>query len=236
MMDIRRLVARRTDLSTFLVHLTRSSGGQQAADRLESILRAEVIEARTMFGAAKGALEGRGIQLASQKCVCFTETPLEYMHLLIEPIDGRAIQFERYGIAFTKKVGRQWGVNPVWYLDITPGHDWLTVPVNQLIEDALDIEGFDESTIARLCPFIEQMGTGDEYRKEFWWEREWRYQGNFHLPRQVLILCPENEIVRYRRVVQETRGGTPAFMDPSWGLEEIIGRLAGFLPDEIRIF
>ena len=68
---------------------------------------------------------------ASQRVVCFTETPLEHIHLLTSDIDGRQIKFEPYGIALTKPIARSSGTNPVWYVDITPGHDWLTNPLNR---------------------------------------------------------------------------------------------------------
>lgn len=90
-------------------------------------------------------------------------------------IDGRAVQLQPYGIALPKKMGRSMGVNPVWYLDMSPGpHEWLTNPFNALIESAIDAGKFDESDIAKLAPFVEQMGTNRArtFRKEFWWERE----------------------------------------------------------------
>src|SRR5262249_50932422 len=113
-----------------------------------------------------------------QKVVCFTETPLEYLHLLVEPIAGRQFQFEPYGIGLTKKLGRQASINPVWYVDISPTHDWLTVPLNNLVNAAKTPGPFATSDIAKITPFIEQMGSQPgNYTKEFWWEREWRHQG-----------------------------------------------------------
>jgi hypothetical protein len=176
-MEARHVIARRSDLSTFLVHLTRTSNGQSGHDRLRSIIADWQLLATSMFGAAKTRLEQNGIVIDSQKCVCFTETPLEYVHLLLHQIDNRQVQFEPYGVAFPKKIGRGMGVNPVWYIDITPGHDWLMGPINQMIDAAIENGGLDGSPIARLTPHIEQMGTQQGpggYRKEFWWEREWR--------------------------------------------------------------
>ena len=89
-MDIHDVVARRSDLSTFVVHLTRDEGDETAVGRLNSILSAWQIEARTAFGPVKAKLQ-------SQKCVCFTETPLDYLHLHVQRIDGRDAQFAPYG-------------------------------------------------------------------------------------------------------------------------------------------
>ena len=80
------------------------------------------------------------------------------------------------------------GPRGTWYLDISQrGRDWLTGPVNRLVESAeaeatgqdgvTDAAALAEAEILRLTPFIEQMGpTTDGRRKEFWWEREWRFR------------------------------------------------------------
>lgn len=238
---IRDLVARRSDLGTFLVHLTRDGDDQTARERFERILIDETLRARSMFGPAKDLLEDEGFDLASQRCVCFTETPLEHIHLLLADIENRECRFRPYGIAMTKKVGRQEGINPIWYLDITPGHDWLAVNFSNIVERSLDLTNgrFTDRDVERLAPFIEQMGSGRRadgygYRKEFWWEREWRHQGHLRLPRQVIGLCPEDEIDDFEEMTEEafTRF---TFIDPRWGLEQIIARLAGFRAEEVDI-
>jgi len=78
--DIREILQRRTDLSTFLVHLTRAGESETAEDRLKSILQSGRIEARTPMGAAAARLSRDGLDTGGQKCVCFTETPLEVVH------------------------------------------------------------------------------------------------------------------------------------------------------------
>jgi hypothetical protein len=171
-------------LSTFLVHLSRdSTGGASARENLEAILRLRKLEARSPFGHAVSKLNSKGKSTDSQKCVCFTETPLEHVSLLGE-IEGRRYDFKPYGVAITKMQGRRNGVNPVWYLDMTSGsgigHEWRTKAVDELLEQALDSkQPFDQQPVEKLTPFIEQMGTGESsatrprYQKEFWWEREW---------------------------------------------------------------
>lgn len=159
-MNIERLLARRTDLSTFLVHLTRAGPGETAQERLISILMSRTIEARSPFGPAVQRLRNARQPTASQNCVCFTETPLEYVHILTSPIDNRTYQFAPYGIAISKKQGRRRGVNPVWYLDITPGHPWLTVPLETMMDTAIATGEYANQPIARLTPFIEQNGKG----------------------------------------------------------------------------
>jgi hypothetical protein len=238
-MDLRDILARRPDLSTFLVHLCRSTESRTAKEALISIIESQTVLARTMFGQAKSFLESRGLDLESQHCVCFTETPLEHLHLLTADIDGRSFRFEPYGLAITKKQGRERGVNPVWYVDITPGHKWLTQHLNSLLERGFDRDHFSDSAVEAILPFIEQMGSGTgtagrAYRKEFWWEREWRHRGDFLVPWPYLGLCPEAEIPELRQVA-EAQDIDIRFIDPSWSLEQIIARLAKFPPGAVDI-
>jgi hypothetical protein len=237
-MDINDIVNRRSDLSTFLVHLSRADGEESAADRLESILTRKVIEARSMYGHLKRRLEHEGRQLDSQKVVCFTETPLEFTNLMVEPIDHRNFRFAPYGIAITKKMGRQSGINPVWYLDMTPGHTWLTNNLDRLAERFLQGGAIDDD-LASIFPFVEHMGRGqtafgENYRKEFWWEREWRHVGDFRLPLTLICLCPEDEIPRFTDCLEQADINGKC-VDPRWSLEKIIARLAGFTAADVNI-
>lgn len=228
-MDISHVLARRTDLSTFLVHLSRD-GGATALANLQAILQSMTIEARTPFGQAVSKLAAAGLPTDSQRCVCFTETPLEHIALLAEPIEGRQHRLQPYGIAITKKQARTLAVNPVWYIDITPGYNWLTHPVDDLIDVALAAHD-PAAPIFRLTPFFEQMGTGNlglpnYYRKEFWWEREWRHVGNCTLPQRLFVIAPEAS----HAVLRGAPGWSQSFrlLDPAWSLEQMIARVAGF--------
>lgn len=193
-----------------------------------------------MYGAAKLKLDQAGMNLDSQKCVCFTETPLEYVHLLLEEIENRDFLFKPYGVALTKKMGRNLGVNPVWYVDISPGHEWLMNPINRLMDHALQNPPFDDHDVARLVPFIEQMGTMRDaqgvlkYRKEFWWEREWRNQGDLKLPERIVVFCPEEESGHFAQLLAQS-SRSMRIIDPRWGQEQIIARLAGFEKPDVEM-
>lgn len=240
-MDIQQLLTRRSDLGTFLVHLTREyPNGTSAKENLKSILNDRIIEARNPYGSAVSRLKELKARTASnldsQKVVCFTETPFEHVYLLTEKIQGRKFKFGPYGIAITKRGARMWGVNPVWYLDITPGHDWLTTPLAKIIDKEIRSGKFATSHIGKLTPYIEQMGTGEDYFKEYWWEREWRYRGDFHLTMKFIIICPEAD---YQEICDDARDSlppNPRFIDPNWSLEQIIGRLGGFSPEDVDPF
>ena len=246
-MKIEELLASRTDLSTFLVHLTRSSNGISAKEILKTIISDEKLLAGAPYGIAAKLLGDKGKSTDSQKVVCFTETPMEHLSLLSSEIENRSYKFEPYGLAFTRKQCRSKGVNAVWYIDITPGHTWLTNPLNQLVENAIATGDYDASAISRISPFIEQMGVwaGDPgagtpgYRKEFWWEREWRHVGDFDLPNTYMILCPTSDMKELKAFVDGLDDAVRprvSFIDPFWSLESIIGKLAGFSATELGPF
>ena len=192
------------------------------------------IEAVNPFGHAAAKLQAARHVLENQRAVCFTETPLEHISLLTEPIEGRRIKFEPYGIIITKKQARKLGVNPVWYLDITPGHNWLTQPLNMLIDRAI-AERNPRDPIFTLTPYVEQFGLGAGIPKDFSWEREWRATNAFPLPVKYMLLCPEREHAEFQTLLTRARKDPSdvPMLDATWGLETIIARLAGFRPEDV---
>jgi hypothetical protein len=241
---IRTILHRRTDLSTFVVHLTRSDeNGRTAQDAFVDIVRSGRLEARTAMGWAKAEDDPNDPAQQSQRVVCFSETPLEHINLMVGPIEGRRIAMEPYGIALPKLKARKLGINPIWYVDQTGGgdsHNWVLSRTldylrDQAVRNAQEGGDFHAYTLAKLFPFIEQMGAWrGRPPKEFWWEREWRHVGHVPLPETGLLwLCPEEEIAR----VNERAGRelTP-WLDPRWGLEEIVAHLAGFSASDVSPF
>ena len=78
------------------------------------------------------------------------------------------------------------------------------------------------------------MGTGQNYKKEFWWEREWRHVGDFTLPENYIVLCPEHEIGALEQFTQSLpQPRRVRMIDPFCGLDQIIARLAGFDDEEV---
>ena len=245
MPTIESLLHRRTDLSTFLVHFSRDTEmpSATARDNLLSILRSQRLEARNTYGMAKDLAAKFPEVAAAQNTVCFTETPLEHAWTMCADIEGRSIRFNGYGLAFTKAFARRQGVNPVWYLDITPGHDWLTNPIKQLITEAVRTATPDGATdpspvtlasapALQLTPFIDQMGNPSGIRKEFWWEREWRHVGDLRFAAKdlVVVFAPEHEHGTVRDSLAEDpdyEAVMPKLMDTQWGLERMIATLAG---------
>jgi hypothetical protein len=258
---IRELLARRSDLSTFVVHLTRDyieppdpetgdPGFWMPPDvAFGQIIRERLLRAGSAMGWARDQDDPDDPTKQTQRVIAFSETPLEHTWAMFAEIEDRERQIELkpYGLAMTKVVARRLGVNPVWYVDMTPsGHDWLSNPINELRDQAIASGDFHEQPIAQLLPFFDWMGgpfPANPTSKEFWWEREWRHRGDLHLApiwAKIIWLCPEGEHDEFRRQVE---AATPAgerssgvFVDPSWGLEEIVARLAGFPPEDISVF
>lgn len=254
MATIEDLLQRRTDLSTFLIHLTRDVGdGPTARENLLAMIDNEFITARTPFGPAR-EYEPHLQFPATQKVVCFTETPLEHAWMMLQDIENRQVHFQPYGLAITKTTARKAGCNPVWYshmaLERGKFEHFPIASINALIQDAvrrarvdgtnIDSERLSEEPIFRLTPFFEQMGYTTTLRKEFWWEREWRHIGDFHLgpPGIVAILAPAHDHDRLREdlvKIHESWGQRP-ILDPEWGLERMLVALSGIRDQHIGPF
>jgi hypothetical protein len=229
--DIAEVLNRRADLSTFLVHLTRrdEERGTTAIDNLASILSDGCIQARSAYGFAKNVARAGD----TQKVVCFSETPLEHINSLFD-IAGRQINMEPYGLVFTKVVARQKGALPVWYVQKGSAQEQA---LDELRMDAWTKGEDDWPTHpgAKLFPFVELMGTAPGYRKEFWWEREWRHAGDFCFRRRAdlaIVVAPEKQHERLRARF----AGLRAVIDPDWSLERVIASLVGLDPATVTPF
>ncbi|MEM9610940.1 MAG: hypothetical protein AAGA99_26260 [Actinomycetota bacterium] len=220
--QIRELLSRRPDLSTFLVHLTKSDRGN-AAGELSSILRDRQLLARhspTLMNTVLEAQVGRLGDTAPMRrnVVCMTDTPLDGIWMMCQDIESRGTRLQPFGLVFTRAWGRRSGVNPVFYVDQTPGHPWLTVPMNRLAATLNDKQLDD---LAAVLPFVETMGPG----KDFAWEREWRHVGDlpFELSDIVAVIAPEDWHQHLASTLQVDR----PWIDPEWSLQRMIAALAG---------
>ena len=230
---IRDVLNRRSDLSTFIVHLTRDSESGTASANLRSIIRERRLIARTPMGWAARQVEESPESPAciSQRVVCFSETPLEHVYSLVADISRRKVKLRPYGLVLTKMRARGMGINPIWYVDCTPGHDWdLAKALDKIRDESILAGGFETRPAAALLPFAEPMGTWGGHNREWWWEREWRHRGDVMLrgPRPVALwLCPADEIASVAEEVIAEFGSPCHIVDPTWGLEEIIAHLVG---------
>lgn len=207
----------RRDLSPYVLHLTRDYEDTFAPDNLVSILESKRIEARTPLGVAVKHLEQIGCEASGfmdcQQVACFSETPLDSLHGLIDPGVWRRNHFRAYGVAFTRETMLDYGANPVWYLNTFPSRrafEWLVRSVNDLIDDAAqdrkkqpDVLTWRGSRIANLTPFIETIGEWGEKKKDFSFEREWRYRGDFEFEYRdvAAVIVPPGETPHFKRAL-----------------------------------
>lgn len=238
--NIRDVLNRRGDLSTFVVHLTRDRDAP-ARDNLHRIIAERTLIAGSAMGWAADQDVAGDAAKQSQRVVSFSETPLEHIYSLVADIADRRVRLQPYGLALTKMKARVLGVNPVWYVDMTIGRTWQqAAALNQMADVAKTGGSFHTQPVASILPFIEPMGTWINRQREFWWEREWRHAGDLRiddLGDVALWLSPENEIDDLVAFVQSRDGmaGRPVHcVDPRWGMEQIIASLVG--QDDISPF
>lgn len=234
--NIREILSRRTDLSTFVVHLTRDRDQEWPAKKcLMKIVEDTVLIAKTPMGwAADQDVPGDSAK-HTQRVVSFSETPLEHIDLLVADISGRQVRLQPWGLVITKMTARSQGVNPVWYVDMTPGQEWeIANALNQLRDEA-KASGFHSHPAAKILPFFEPMGTWPSTgsQREFWWEREWRHRGHFsfRMDQVVCWIVPEAEQAEITALVKDSYPQAAArCIDATWSLEEIIAKLTDQSP------
>jgi hypothetical protein len=244
--DDQDVLNRRSDLSSFVVHLTKHGhNGSSAADNLRSIIRERRLCAATPMGWARTE-DGAGPAMQSQRAVSFSETPLEHAYSLFADIEGRSVQLQPYGLALTKVVARLMGIQPVWYVDMTTrgGREWEEArALDQLREEARATGHFHQTPAAKLLPYFDWMGVWPERRKEFWWEREWRHRGDVDLVPywdRIIWLCPAEEHGAMRDHIRRSQpvgaSDRAICIDPSWGIEQALAHLCGFPPEDVTLF
>src|SRR5437867_3244543 len=112
------LLGRRSDLSGYLVHLTRDYDGKSAKNNLRSILRTRCVEARNVYCLFMSEITKLPPTQANLfNVVCFTETPLSELNYIVQTMEGRSACLKPYGLVFAKEVVRQAGGNPVFYVN-----------------------------------------------------------------------------------------------------------------------
>jgi hypothetical protein len=210
----------RTDISRFMVHLTRDDRGEEhgatARANLENMLAiGEITALRPHCLHAKQIPDAKRHRFA---VTCFTETPLSQIKMLTRRIEGRKIKLEPYGFAFKREFLLQRGAAQV-------------IPVNSYADHKALREGFDRmfelaknsnfsSKITGIIPFLSAM----HERYDFSWEREWRVLGSikFDLDDLQFVILPEGNAIDLH--MKLTKQGIPVIC-PTWGWEKMVERL-----------
>ncbi|WP_181308640.1 abortive infection system antitoxin AbiGi family protein [Nonomuraea fuscirosea] len=192
------------DMSEYLVHITQ----RQSFFR---IIEDGMLLAVRPFGAARN-IKGLG---DSQRSVCMSEIPLDYLYRLI----GRRGE---YGIGFKKHVVTRSGGAPVWYLrkEGAVANNFRKL-VERATRERTAIDPNDPIWLA--TPYVDYPGDYGDRRYEFEWEREWRVSGGVPLevaPGLVSFLfAPEADHARLAQSWADD--GLPALIDAKWPMGKI---------------
>ncbi len=211
---------KKRDYSPLLVHLTKDGvdpTGEpcvSAKEVLECILDEKTLRACNYYCLFNSDLESQSSSLQDLfKVVCFTETPIDQINVLLMEVWGRNFRPKPYGLVFKKDYIRQQeqGGNPVFYV---AGN--LFDPLWRLYNDAKE-RGFslrDNKVLALVNKCDEEL--------DFHWEREWRIVGNlqFKLNDIYCGLCPEEDIPHFEKNYSQV-----IFIDPCWGINKILDKL-----------
>lgn len=210
---------RKRDFSPLLVHLTKDADGNgpPAEDILEIILQEKILRAYNHYCLFESNLEKADISVKEKfKVVCFTETPIDLIDVLLMDLEGRyRFKPKPFGLVFTKDFIRQHGGNPVFYVS-----SGLFDSLWKAYEDAKarNFDKDDNKFLALVNKCNDEM--------DFHWEREWRVVGDlkFDLSDVYCALCPEDRIVHFEHKFSEL-----TFIGPNWGIYQIFDKLKKML-------
>jgi len=230
--DIGGVVERRGDISPYLVHFTKDSadGTHPAKAVLEEIIRERQLRpGQTEVSAVKYGGYTADMDVGDRRrffgAICFTETPLNQLHAMIQ-IQGTGIRLSKYGLVFSKVALARKNVQPVYYLNNELGDKDLTVQtLFGLIDTALrsptDLLPLFEVFGQKIKgPHMHQRPQGNV---DFCWEREWRRPAKYDqltLERKDILmgLCPESECRQFTELANTSFGVTGDdaidFIDP----------------------
>lgn len=215
------LLGRRSDLSNYLVHLTRRYNGRSPTDNLHSILKDRTIYARNAYCLFNSEI--KRLPRAHAKlfwATCFTETPLSELNYLTREMKGRNVDLSQYGLVFNKYVIRRAGGNPVFYLDTRSEDGKERCDAMWDCFNQTESAEFDEDSFVSFLPFVNKVG----HNIDFSWEREWRIVGDleFVLSDIFLGLCPNLMIEEFENEYPKIH-----WISPRWGRDQIIEKLRG---------
>ena len=223
-LSIDEFLAKKTDFSPFLVHLTKDGIDElgnpcvSAREVLECILDERTLKAVNHFCYFSEALKNSQIVSLQDKfrVVCFTETPIGQIDVLLNKVSGRNFRPEPYGLIFKKRYIRKEGGNPVFYVTKE-----IAKPLYHLIYEE-QIEGKNQAPDS-ICRILALVTICEEWN-DWHWEREWRIVGDlqFELNDVYCGLCPEAFIKDF-----ESKFPPLKFIDPYWGVSKILDRLVG---------
>ncbi|MBK8295134.1 MAG: hypothetical protein IPK93_10310 [Solirubrobacterales bacterium] len=204
-------------MSDYVVHLTKDEpGGASGYNSWIGILGDGELRAGPLpFGAAKNIPELTELN----RCVCFSEIPLDMLDRLVS-------RRSEYGIGFHKDFIVQQGGAPLWYLDRAgPRAQHIGDEIKRRIDEGIDVD----DPFWKITPFVDRPGFYGTSSYRFEWEREWRLVGDLAFgPSNVAFLfLPEAEHEKARQffVDVEIAHTGPHYLvpyiDASWDMSKI---------------
>jgi len=209
---------RKRDFSPFLVHLTKDKGqGNRVVKArmiLKQILEQCMLKASNYYCLFNADLdEPDNASLRDKfKVVCFTETPIDLLDVLLLEVEGRYIfRPKPYGLIFKKDFIREREGSPAIYAS----------PVLYNIFWEM-YRGAKENDFSREENRVLSLVNKCDEEYDFHWEREWRVVGNLHFFLKDIYcgLCPKEEIEQFECSYYPVR-----FIDPRWGINQILDKL-----------
>jgi hypothetical protein len=216
----------REDVSRFVIHLTRNDkadfeNGGTARGNFIKILKSRSIQAIRPHCLFNKKIEKSEKLTKAFRVACFTEVPLNQLHLLTKEIPGRKIKFEPYGFCFSKQFLIEAGGQPAIYINSYGGNNSLYDCVQQLYLNFSEASIVNEDPAWRILPFINAM----HERYDFTWERESRVQKTlrFRLDDLVCVILPSEGEDEIKEAC--AKSGLAA-VSPGWTYEQIVAELA----------
>jgi hypothetical protein len=231
--SIKETLTQRTDISQYLVHLTKDTDdGKSAKENLISILKGGQIEARKhhCLFSPKLRKEDEEIQKLFN-VVCLTETPLEKIHLLTN-IKGRKINLRPFGVVFTKEAVINKQGNPAMY--VYGANKILIKFMKQMYREFIEAANEDPDEIGdfdRLGSLVNIVKTGHDFH----WEREWRVKEKlvFQLSDIYAVIAPETDHKSIRNAVDIDVMKYVLFIDPRWNMEQLVDNMSCYIWNEM---
>jgi hypothetical protein len=210
-LSIEDFLDKKRDFSPLLAHLTRSAETFSAKEVLGQILNERVLRAFNHYCLFSPSLrESKDPSLQEKfKVVCFTETPIDQVQVLLDEVRGRNMKPDPYGLVFKKEFIGGHGGNPVFYVGKEIAKPLWSLYWNSPSDD--------------VCRLLALVTLRDE-NIDFHWEREWRIVGSlsFNLHSIYCGLCPQDDIAYF-----ESQFSPVKFISPYWGINRILDKLVG---------
>ncbi len=225
------IVRKRTDLSFFLVHLTKANKDMDPAHRLMSILQANSTGYCSLRGTPQGYF-GKLEDVVSDpvltelaRGVAFTEAPLDQIKHFAMPIDAAGRQYSSFGLVFEQEFIRKARGNPCFYVNT-----WPDLSRRDALFDLLNDGHLKTSAYRDLLLYFNIFGEGKGGKPlDFYWEREWRVPGDLRFRHEDVFvgLADSDEDTKGRSWVKYFRHTFPKvpFIDPQWSNDEILQAL-----------